>query len=67
MESIHNYAVYQSSVVDITFSPDDGGWYVRQSKLEKPLLSRVSRKTFVSSYEAKRAFDQGKIKWSEWS
>ena len=67
MDSIHNYAVTPSAYIDIVFSPDDGGWYVSESKSGKPYGTRSSRKIFPSAHEAKRSYDRGQVKWNKWS
>ena len=66
-DSIHNYQITASAYVDIVFSPYDGGWYVQESKTQRPIMTRASRKIYTSKHEAKRAYDRGQVKWDKWS
>jgi hypothetical protein len=53
-------------VTDIVHSPDDGGWYVQQTKRKSPYESRTSREIYPSHSDACNAYLYGDVTWTKW-
>lgn len=51
-----------TAVVDVIFSPDDGGFYVQKTDFQSKRCW-VSKRIYPSAAQARHAFNGGKIKW----
>lgn len=47
--------------VDAVYSPDDGGWWLH--RVDGPGESYASRKTYSTADNARRAYENGAVKW----
>jgi hypothetical protein len=49
----------------LVFSPDDGGYYLKQWDLDNR-RTRVSKRVWRNSTEAERSLKLGTVKWERW-
>lgn len=57
----------QTIYVDFVDSPDDGGWYIKETQSEAPYLSRTSADVYPTEGKAASVYSTGKVRWETWS
>ncbi len=51
-------------IVDLVYSPDDGGWYAHETRFWPEKVDRVSRRVFPTKRDLVRDLDHGSHRWT---
>lgn len=66
VDNVYRVVRTQTRVVDLIFSPDDGGYYLHEYDIPGS-RDRLSKKVWANRADAERSLRAGTVKWERWS